>query len=87
MVLWESSVRVVFLPWQLFWQVRAEMYSQQTAKLQQICSNLPARLPGNEVPVEPAMPRFAFSAHAFISSVVLLHLSRSDANGYFEQLH
>ncbi|KAG0577204.1 hypothetical protein KC19_5G138900 [Ceratodon purpureus] len=37
-------------------QVLAEMYSKQTAKLQLICSNLPARLPGNDVHVESAGP-------------------------------
>lgn len=36
-------------------QVLVELSSQQTAKLQQICSNLPARLPGNEMHVEPAV--------------------------------
>lgn len=38
-------------------QVLVELSSQQTAKLQQICSNLPARLPGNEMHVEPAVAR------------------------------
>lgn len=37
-------------------QVMDELFSQQTLKLQQICSNLPARLPGNDVHVELAVP-------------------------------